>query len=501
MSNDIDYNLVFTAPKKIILIQVQSYLEDKKFRWDNRGEKTATELLKETGLQKGAEVVTWGFNFGKIQEDIGGGFSVEVTSWANENNLGNIWISGPEGELYFLMEKFPELEISGSFEGSYGRGSVYGSSLDYESWKNDDDEDENDEDETEEEAVAFADWNPELWEVAYDKNQALKPALSFVSEAGNVIDVALPQEVVIQFCFIPAGSFTMGSPQDEQDRNDDENQVEVVLTKSFWLAKTEVTQGQWEAVMGSNPSDFKGANYPVESVSWEDAQAFITKLNDKQMLPQGWKFALPTEAQWEYACRAGEAGPYSGGNLDEVGWYTENSMEEGNAEVSQKKSNAWGLYDMHGNVWEWCADWYNETLMGGNDPAGPSLGECRVIRGGACGEFEHYCRAASRLYCSPGDRDNQRGFRPALVKVDLIQNISEGDLFADQNISAIVVRSGYESEMWSIMQGSYRGFFHFSDFGAEGISKDDLITWLNKREFKFIKNLNNDLINFVNSFL
>jgi formylglycine-generating enzyme required for sulfatase activity len=265
--------------------------------------------------------------------------------------------------------------------------------------------------------VAFADLNPELWKVAYDKNQALKPALSSVCEAGQLIEVTLPQGVMIQFCSIPAGSFTMGSPQDEEGRSDEwgEDQVEVTLSNHFWMAKTEVTQAQWEAIMGSNPSDIKGANYPVESVSWEDAQAFITKVNDKQMLPQGWKFALPTEAQWEYACRAGEAGPYSGGSLDEVGWHFENSMEEGNAEVSQKKSNAWGLYDMHGNVWEWCADWYNETLMGGNDPAGPSLGECRVIRGGASGEFENYCRAASRLYCSPGDRDNQRGFRPAIV--------------------------------------------------------------------------------------
>jgi formylglycine-generating enzyme required for sulfatase activity len=214
--------------------------------------------------------------------------------------------------------------------------------------------------------------------------------------------------------FISPGSLTRGSPPSEDGRSRDEEQIEVTLSQSFWLAKTEVTQSQWEAVMGSNPSQFKGSNMPVENVSWEDAQAFIAKLNENQILPQGWKFALPTEAQWEYACRAGEKGPYSGGSLDNVGWYDGNSADKTH-EVGQKKPNAWGLQDMHGNVWEWCADWYAETLQGGVDPTGLSSGVSRVLRGGSWDYRASNCRAAYRLRYFPGFRRNDLGFRPALV--------------------------------------------------------------------------------------
>ena len=418
MSNDINYNIVFEAPQKVLLMQVKSYLEDKKSRWDNRGEKTAADLLKETGLKHGAEIVCWGFEFGKIQENKGGSFSVEVTSWANENSLGNIWISGPEGELHFLMEKFPELEISGSFVGAYGRGLVCGSELGYESWNddNEDESDQDDEDETEEEAVAFADLNPELWDAASEKNQALKPVLSSVLEAGHVIEVSLPQDVVMPFCAIPAGSFTMGSPDDEEGRYpESENQVEVTLSQPFWLAKTQVTQAQWEGVMVSIPSHFKASNLPVEAVSWNDAQAYITKLNEEQILSNGWNFALPTEAQWEYACRAGEKGPYSGGGLDEVGWYDENSEYE-TREVGLKKANAWGLHDMHGNLCEWCADWQDDALKGGNDPTGPTSGDERVVRGGSWDARADQCRAANRGGEAPDERNEGFGFRIAIVQ-------------------------------------------------------------------------------------
>lgn len=231
---------------------------------------------------------------------------------------------------------------------------------------------------------------------------------------GTQLEIPLTETVRQLFIVVPSGSFTMGSSSSEEKYSSDEGLVDVTLSQSFWLAKTEVTQAQWEVVMGSNPSQFKGANLPVENVSWDDAQSFIAKLSDKQILPQGWKFALPTEAQWEYACRAGGKGPYSGGSLDEVGWYNGNSGSKIH-EVGQKKPNAWGLQDMHGNVLEWCADWYAERLQGGVDPTGPSSGADRVNRGGSWNSYAYVCRAAERRRYYSGYRLNFLGFRPALV--------------------------------------------------------------------------------------
>jgi formylglycine-generating enzyme required for sulfatase activity len=208
----------------------------------------------------------------------------------------------------------------------------------------------------------------------------------------------------------------MGSPDSEEERDEYmEAQVEVNLSQPFWLAKTEVTQAQWEAVVGSNPSHFKGPNLPVENVSWKDVQAYLAKLNEKGILPAGWRFSLPTEAQWEYACRAGEKGPFSGGTLDEVAWYDENSAEQTH-EVGQKKPNAWGLHDMHGNVCEWCSDWSEETLKGGIDPAGPASGDERVHRGGSWAYDALGCRAAYRGSFSPLTVTDDLGFRIAIVQ-------------------------------------------------------------------------------------
>ncbi len=233
--------------------------------------------------------------------------------------------------------------------------------------------------------------------------------------AGSQVNLPLTDTLAQAFALIPAGSFTMGNPSSEKGRSGDECQVEASLSKPFWLAKTEVTQAQWEAVIGGNPSFFKGPNLPVENVSWEDAQAYIVKLNEKGILPEGWKFALPTEAQWECACRAGENGPYSGGSLEEVGWYEGNSGSETH-EVGQKKPNAWGLHDMHGNVWEWCADWYDETLKGGVDPTGPTSGVNRVFRGGSWFLHAVLCRADSRITLISGLHNHGQGFRPAIVR-------------------------------------------------------------------------------------
>ena len=206
----------------------------------------------------------------------------------------------------------------------------------------------------------------------------------------------------------------MGSSESEADRNSNEKQVKVTLTKGFWMAKTEVTQAQWRALMGNNPSNFKGDNLPVEKVSWLDAQHFLEKLNTKIGNTDGGKMALPAEAQWEYACRAGELGPYSGGKIDEVAWYSNNSDFKTHP-VGMKKSNAWGLHDMHGNVWEWCADWYDDSLSGGTDPSGASSGVYRVHRGGSWYGNAARCRAANRLRYTPDNRHYNLGFRPALV--------------------------------------------------------------------------------------
>jgi formylglycine-generating enzyme required for sulfatase activity len=180
---------------------------------------------------------------------------------------------------------------------------------------------------------------------------------------GTLLEIPLTNTSIAKFCFIPSGTFTMGSPSDESGHSSIEDQVQVTITKSFWLGQTEVTQGQWEAVTGGNPSYFSGSDrLPVEYVRWDDVQAFIGKLNESKMLPAGWKFALPTEAQWEYACRAGSKGPYHGSKLDEIGWHYGNSDRKTQA-VARKQANAWGLYDMHGSVWEWCADWYGVKLL------------------------------------------------------------------------------------------------------------------------------------------
>jgi formylglycine-generating enzyme required for sulfatase activity len=234
------------------------------------------------------------------------------------------------------------------------------------------------------------------------------------NKAGVERDFEIAPGLKMRMCWIPPGDFMMGSPSTEDGRGSDENQVEVTITEGFWMAKTELTQAQWKAVMGNNPSRFKGADLPVESVNCKEAQEFIEKVNGSGVIPSGWKFAMPTEAQWEYACRAGEKGPFSGGTHDQVAWYDGNSGDKTHP-VGTKKSNAWGLHDMQGNVWEWCADWYDVSLRGGTDPSGHSAGVSRVNRGGSWLHYAAYCRAASRLPYSPDFRLFDLGFRPALV--------------------------------------------------------------------------------------
>ena len=220
------------------------------------------------------------------------------------------------------------------------------------------------------------------------------------------------------FCWCPAGSFTMGSPETEVEREGDETQHRAKLTKGFWLLESEVTQSMWESVMGSNPSKGKGvgARYPVYSVSWNDSVEFCRKLSGLS----GERVQLPTEAQWEYACRAGSDGPYAGtGKLDEMGWYGGNSGVETH-EVKGKEPNAWGLYDMHGNVWEWCSDWYGDYPSGTvTDSEGPDSGPPdRVNRGGSWYSLAGLCRSANRSRNGPTYRNFNLGLRPSVVPAD-----------------------------------------------------------------------------------
>ncbi len=243
-----------------------------------------------------------------------------------------------------------------------------------------------------------------------DAERLAKEKVDAARPAGETYVVALGDGVKLEMVWCPAGSFIMGSPESEDGRNRDETQHRVTLTKGVWMGKTEVTQRQWLAVIGTTPSTFKGADLPVESVSWEDCQDFFKKLNEK--LADG-RYRLPTEAEWEYACRAGTTGPYAG-ELYDLGYFYGFGGNWTHV-VGQKRANAWGLYDMHGNVSEWCEDWYgNYTVENEIDPKGSVSGSSRVIRGGCWLSGMDCCRSADRYGYAPEDVKNGIGFRVAL---------------------------------------------------------------------------------------
>jgi uncharacterized protein (TIGR02996 family) len=238
----------------------------------------------------------------------------------------------------------------------------------------------------------------------------------------------LGEGVPMTFAWIGPGRFLMGSPESEDGRRDNEAQHTVTLSRGFWLAVTPVTQSQWQAVMDGplaqvkrvfQYSYFKGKDLPVETVTWDDCQAFCRQLGERA----GQSLRLPTEAEWEYACRAGTSTPFFVGEVL--------SVEQANVERSVYRTtavgtvdttavgsfppNAWDLYDMHGNVWEWCQDWYapsgQEEVQ---DPAGPATGTARVLRGGCWGYRSWDCRAAYRNWDAPAYRDDIVGFRVAI---------------------------------------------------------------------------------------
>ena len=227
---------------------------------------------------------------------------------------------------------------------------------------------------------------------------------------------------------IPAGTFTMGSPKDEKDHQEEEAQVTVALTKPFGLGKYEVTQGQWKSVMGTEPWTRRknvqaDKDCPATYVSWGDATEFCKRLTDLERaagtLKADEEYRLPTEAEWEYACRAGTETAYSFGDdekqLDEYAWFNGNANagEQYAHKVGTKKPNPWGLYDMHGNVREWCSDRYGEKLSGGTDPVGPDRGSYRMLRGGSLRIIPGICRSAFRIGVGPSGRDDGLGFRVA----------------------------------------------------------------------------------------
>ncbi len=242
------------------------------------------------------------------------------------------------------------------------------------------------------------------------------------------------------FRYCPSGTFTMGSPESEIGQYGDEApQHEVTLTRGFWTLETEVTQEMYEALTGANPSYFSASGdgsdsvagldtsrFPVERVSWNNAQKFIAKLNAGGFAPDGFVFRLPTEAEWEYACRAGTDTPYFWGatlNGDKAncngnypyGTTTEGACLERTSAVGSYDANDWGLRDMHGNVWEWCEDWYGSYVSGAQtDPTGPKSGSDRVLRGGSWSSYAEVCRSAGRHYDDPTYRFTYYGFRLVL---------------------------------------------------------------------------------------
>ena len=233
---------------------------------------------------------------------------------------------------------------------------------------------------------------------------------------------SLPGGASMEFVWVPAGRFRMGSPSGESGRASDEGPLhEVEISRGFWLGKYEVTQGEWASVMGRNPSFYKGdSRRPVERVSWDDVQRFIGKLN----AASGWAlYRLPSEAEWEYACRAGRGTRWSFGDaegrLGAYAWYGGNNSPSGTKVVGRKKPNGWGLYDMHGNVYEWVQDWYDGGYYNSSPrvaPPGPSSGSSRVARGGSFSNSARILRSAYRRHLSPGSHGRHFGVR--LLRID-----------------------------------------------------------------------------------
>jgi len=263
------------------------------------------------------------------------------------------------------------------------------------------------------------------WEVhtdwPFDEAEARRRQRATAEALGVTVerDVDLGDGVKMAMVLIPAGRFNIGSPPGEEGEAGQDDRKRVTIGQPFWLGKCEVTQEQWEAVMANNPSQLKGAKRPVDNVSWHDCQAFLQKLSARAArtgaaVPP---FRLPTEAEWEYACRAGAATAYHwGGSSDALAdhaWWSGNSSRSAQ-QVGRRKPNAWGLHDMAGNVWEWCASPYAETYDGSEQKGAEAQGAHRVLRGGSWFSVDpESFQCASRLHRAPATRALDYGLRVA----------------------------------------------------------------------------------------
>jgi formylglycine-generating enzyme required for sulfatase activity len=231
--------------------------------------------------------------------------------------------------------------------------------------------------------------------------------------------IQLTNSIGMELSLIPPGEFSMGSPRDEEWHRDDEVLHRVTISRPYYMASTEVTQRQWQALMGKNPSFCVGDALPVETVTWQQAAEFCRKLSDQE----GLRYRLPTEAEWEYACRAGTETPFHTGetiSTDQANYdgnYTygkgaKGEFREETVAADHLAANAWGLHNMHGNVWEWCADWYaaypNRDVT---DPQGPAEGDRKIFRGGCWMNFPAVCRSANRAKVNPVSWNFHLGFR------------------------------------------------------------------------------------------
>ena len=253
--------------------------------------------------------------------------------------------------------------------------------------------------------------------VSSNKNK-VEEELAKITEASYSKGILTVNGIKYNMVRVEGCTFRMGATSEQDcDAYDIEEPVHSVTLSSYYIGKTEVTQALWKAVMGSSPSDtstLKVDNLPVERVSWNDCQEFIRKLNALT----GQNFRLPTEAEWEFACRGGNNSrgyKYSGSNyIDNVAWYWDNSGKKTHP-VATKLPNELGIYDMSGNVWEWCSDWYDKYSSGAQaNPKGPESGSCRVFRGGGWGSYAGYCRSSNRGYNTPTHRHDRLGLRLAL---------------------------------------------------------------------------------------